>query len=262
MVSISASCFEFSELWILAEYSQMLETEQVGVELFADAMGFGETAYIQELFPKVDLGMHCPAKDINLLADAGSRAWRYTLTRMESTLASCQKLNCPYMVLHTNVTAQPLTEDPVMLRERGIERIGTIAELAKRYGVKIWVENVGTRYRKTLLYTYHDYIDLFRQLPQVDALIDVGHAHINGWDIPDLIRTLGARLKGLHVHDNFGVRDVHIRIGSGSVDFEPIKEAVGELQEAPNLIVEYLMPSCDNVPAILEDCRKLAGWHR
>lgn len=51
------------------------------------------------------------------------------------------------------------------------------------------------------------------------------------------------------------------RIGSGSVDFEPIKEAVGELQEAPNLIVEYLMPSCDNVPAILEDCRKLAEWH-
>ena len=35
----------------------MLETEQVGVELFADAMGFGETAYIQELFPKGDLGM-------------------------------------------------------------------------------------------------------------------------------------------------------------------------------------------------------------
>ncbi len=144
----------------------MLETEQVGVELFADAMGFGETAYIQELFPKVDLGMHCPAKDINLLADTGSRIWRYTLTRMESTLASCQKLNCPYMVLHTNVTAQPLTEDPVMLRERGIERIGIIAELAKRYGVKIWVENVGTRYRKTLLYTYRDYIDLFRQIPR------------------------------------------------------------------------------------------------
>ena len=167
----------------LAEYIQMLETEKAGVELFADAMDFGETAYIQELFPQVDLGMHCPAKDINRLADAESRAWRYTLTRMESTLASCQKSNCLYMVLHMNVTAQPLTEDPVMLRERGIERIETAAELAERYGVKIRVENVETLYRKTLLYTYHDYIDLFRQLPQVDALIDVGHSksHPDTW---------------------------------------------------------------------------------
>ena len=45
------------------------------------------------------------------------------------------------------------------------------------------------------------------------------------------------------------------------MDFELIKEAVGELQEAPNLIVKYLMPSCNNVPAILKGCRKLDGWY-
>lgn len=262
MISISASSFEFSELWKLSDIAGCLKEKGIGVELFADAMGFGETHYIKELFPGVELGMHCPAKDIDLLAKEGSLPYRYTFTRMEGVLESCQKLGCPYMVLHTNVTALPLTGDLQMLRERGIQRIAKVAEIAEKYGVTICVENVGTVYRKTLLYTYDAFLDLFRQLPQVDALIDVGHAHINQWNIPELIDALGTRIKGMHLHDNFGVRDVHIRMGSGTVDFEGIREAVSRLEEAPNLIVEYLMPSCDNVDAVLADCDRLRDWHR
>lgn len=260
MISISASAFEFSELWKLADIAQDLKEKHIGVELFADAMGFGETHYIKELFPDVELGMHCPAKDINLLAKEGSLPYRYTFARMEGVLESCQKLGCRYMVLHTNVTALPLTGDLQMLQEIGIERIGKVAEIAEKYGVTIWVENVGTIYRKTLLYTYDAFLNLFSQLPQVGALIDVGHAHINQWNIPELIHTLGTRLKGMHLHDNFGGRDVHIRMGSGTVDFEGIKEAVSQLEESPNLIVEYLMPSCDNVDAVLADCNMLKDW--
>lgn len=262
MISISASCFEFSELWKLSSLSEYLRENHIGVELFSDAMRFGETHYIKDLFPGIELGMHCPAREINLLAEENSRAYCYTFDSMQAVLESCQKLECPYMVLHTNVTALPLADDPKILRERGVERIAKVAEIAEQYKVRIWVENVGTIYRKTMLYPYDDFVNLFQKLPQVDALVDVGHAHINGWDIPKLIQTLGSRLKGMHMHDNFGERDVHNRIGSGTIDFDSIRAAVSKLENPINLIVEYLMPTCDNVEAILADCNMLKSWQQ
>lgn len=38
---------------------------------------------------------------------------------------------------------------------------------------------------------------------------DTGHANIVGIDFEKFIRTLGARLKVLHIHDNDGVADLH-----------------------------------------------------
>lgn len=39
--------------------------------------------------------------------------------------------------------------------------------------------------------------------------LDTGHANLVGLDMEDFIRTLGTRLKVLHIHDNDGVADLH-----------------------------------------------------
>lgn len=260
MVSISAAGFEHIELWKLLDNAERLKKLGVGIELFADVTGFGEVDILKGHLAGLEVGMHCPAKDINLLAEEKSVAYRYTFERMESVLHSCRKLNAPYMVLHTNVTALPLVGDPDALRERGIERFRLMAAMAARYGVKIWVENVGFINRGNLLYNQEQYLDIFKQVPEVDALIDTGHAHINGWNTPEVIRALGSRLAGMHVNDNFGERDIHIRIGSGSIDFAAIGDAVRQLPRPPLLIVEYLAPTCDNLDAVLADCAELQTW--
>ena len=38
---------------------------------------------------------------------------------------------------------------------------------------------------------------------------DSGHANLVGIDFEDFIKTLGPRLKVLHLHDNDGLRDLH-----------------------------------------------------
>lgn len=38
---------------------------------------------------------------------------------------------------------------------------------------------------------------------------DTGHANLVGLDFERFLRTLGSRLKVLHIHDNDGVRDLH-----------------------------------------------------
>ena len=51
--------------------------------------------------------------------------------------------------------------------------------------------------------------------PQAGALLDTGHAHVNGWDIPAVVKALGERLTACHVHDNDGSGDAHLPVGQG-----------------------------------------------
>ena len=64
------------------------------------------------------------------------------------------------------------------------------AGLAEPYGVKILLENIGSWRENNLMVTEEDFIALSKG-DKWGMLLDTGHANVNGWDIPSLIRTLG-----------------------------------------------------------------------
>ena len=69
----------------------------------------------------------------------------------------------------------------------------------------------------------------------VGYLIDVGHANINGWDVPTLIRRVAPRLYGLHIHDNNGNSDQHLPIGDGTMEWNQSMKLCGKCRKPVNL---------------------------
>jgi len=58
-------------------------------------------------------------------------------------------------------------------------------------------------------------------------LLDTGHAHVMGEDLPGLIRAMGGRLAALHLSDNDGKDNRSDPPGDGSVDWRALLGALG-----------------------------------
>ena len=72
------------------------------------------------------------------------------------------------------------------------------------------MENVGYPGRHNVLFDQEQWIALFDQLPdEVGALLDTGHALANGWDLFEVVRRLGTRLRGYHLHNSVYGKDLH-----------------------------------------------------
>ena len=131
--------------------------------------------------------------------------------------------------------------------------------------INLTVENVGVRTKSGVLFDQDQYLALFEQLPaEVGSLIDIGHAFINHWDVPHVLRTLGTRIHSFHLHNNNGSADSHRPM------FEPgnyyTAEEMCELllltnRTAPNAewILEYAPGEHISKELIMGDLRTLAA---
>ena len=147
---------------------------------------------------------------------------------------------------------------------------------AKDYGVKIATENmwnwnvVKNRSSFAACATGEDFkkhIDLVDDEYLV-ACLDLGHAEMEGSGdgAPNMIRTLGLRLKALHIHDNDRIHDSHQIPFSMDIDFDAIVKALKEIDyqgyftlEADRYMKAYNKDNAfEGVKKLSESARKLA----
>jgi sugar phosphate isomerase/epimerase len=90
-----------------------------------------------------------------------------------------------------------------------------------------------------MLFDFEEYLALFERYPQALALLDTGHAHVNGWNLPETVKRLQKKLLAVHVHDNDGSGDSHQPVGLGTIEWEPYFASIRDY--APNAlqILEY-----------------------
>ena len=96
----------------------------------------------------------------------------------------------------------------------------------KKFGIKIALENLGGSIRTADMMNY--------LLGKLDpdyfiGLVDTGHANENGVAPHEFIaNVLPGRLQGLHIHDNYGQKDNHLIPGLGTIEWDPVIDALAE----------------------------------
>ena len=113
--------------------------------------------------------------------------------------------------------------------ERATEAVKQILPAAEEAGVVIGIENVWNKFLLSPL-EMRDFIDSFGS-KMVVAYFDVGNILLTGY--PDQwIRILGERIKRVHVKDfktSVGTVEGFVDLLEGDVDFEAVKQALGEI---------------------------------
>lgn len=141
-------------------------------------------------------------------------------------------MNAPY---HT----RPTPEEKAERLKRVEERLAYMNELCHREGIQMLVENLSYGRGLYTLCDHEDFLNIFRHNPELDCIIDTGHATLGKLDVGAIQRELGPRLKAYHVHDNDGIEDRHQRILTGIIDWEQFMDGACRYTPEATLVMEY-----------------------
>lgn len=228
---------------VLENVQKLIHAGADGVELMMDGpswdtMDDNWNKLAKELKKmNIPFSVHPPAWDTNLTSqmyELRKASWDLHV----KALHFAAEIGASQMVLHPGFFGWP-SFDKEVAKRRAREITVQLSEIAKPLGVRLAFENVGGPMQS--LYTFDEYSCALDGIDEnVGYLIDIGHANMNGWDIPRLIRKVSNRLFGLHIHDNNGKIDEHLPIYDGNLNWEEIFAAMRCAGEDCEFILEYL----------------------
>ncbi|MBR6767152.1 MAG: sugar phosphate isomerase/epimerase [Clostridia bacterium] len=162
----------------------------------------------------------------------------------EKSIAACAALGTPYAIFH--MLQPPLERYSEVYQREGealnIEFFGQLMPLLEKYRIQVCIENL---FGITILpdnkldYSLNSriddvlhIIDSYNKIFGEDrfvACVDTGHAFLMGQDPAEMIRTLGKRVRCLHVSDNDGAHDSHTAPYLGKIDWDDVLSALKEV---------------------------------
>ena len=205
--------------------------------------------------------IHAPFHEI--CNEPGSAEEQEMLETFDRACRVYHECGATSMVMHTNEFSFPEAQRAAM-RERSKEMILFWHERFKAQGIRMTVENVGYPKKDNLLFNYEQFIQLFSELPDdIGCLIDTGHAMLNDWDIVELIKTLGPRIRGYHLNNNDGKNDAHYPTFDPAgylppEKMEDIVAAIAQYSPDADLILEYMFGDKITTEQIHRDIRRVA----
>ena len=139
----------------------------------------------------------------------------HLLMAVEKTLAICQYVGCPALVVHPGCDEEKAYE-----WETNLAMYRKLIPAGKQYGVKICLENLfSNKNGHSIGRACSDpqeavrYLDLLNAEAGEDIFgfcFDVGHANLLRRNIREDLKVLGSRVTVLHIHDNDASRDLHL----------------------------------------------------
>lgn len=236
----------YSDLLLLSKdpvqnVESLIELGADCVELMMDGPWWNEMEHVfDELASKlralaVQFTIHPPAWDINITSE--NQAIRNTsMDQYVKAIQFAHMIEAKHVVIHPGFCFSPVF-DKVKAQARAKSFITELCQVAKPLGVKLGIENVG--YAGSSLFNQTEYSTFLDDIDETAGyLVDTGHAHLNQWDIPRLLKDIQERLLAVHIHDNYGGGDDHLPLGEGSIKWEGIFEQLRSKQTC-HFILEY-----------------------
>ncbi len=197
---------------IVNEGRQRLTPENVG-----DAEKIAETTGLV-------ITLHLPYSDLNL-ASMNQPIWEETVRQMKACLSLAAEFS-QLAVVHPG----HLSPLGMQMRDRAWEQnilgIREICDHANDLGFTIAVENM-VNIPALLGREPSEIMGMMDTVDRVNLgfVLDVGHANTNG-NLSCFLEQLRDRMVHVHIHDNHGIRDEHLPVGFGTVDWKAVSRAL------------------------------------
>lgn len=255
MIAISTYPLNRINLMRMAERLRFI-TMPIGMEFFYDELPSDHAYYYQfrmeELLETKRVSMHCPVAGCDPLADEGSPLWQFTVTQHQRCFELAEQLGIRHLVYHPNSLTPFPPEALPQKQVRLQERLAFFSELAAAHQITLCVENVGHAAAGNLVLDEAAFCTLMQAHPTLQVSLDVGHAHLNQWQIPLVIAALGSQISGYHLHDNHADADQHLPIGCGTVAWGALWHSIATFTPHADLILEYAKNTAEE--QMIQDC--------
>lgn len=175
----------------------------------------------------LEYSIHAPYTDINIASD--DKFIRETiLRRIEASIRYASKLGAKTVVFHPgNTTALDWALSEGTAWNINLESTKRLVDYADSMGVNAMIENVPEPF-PFVMKSVEDFNRFYNEIDKKTSMVlDVAHAHIRDEEI-EFINKFGDKIAHVHVSDNYGDKDSHLKIGEGSVNWEKVMEALKE----------------------------------
>jgi sugar phosphate isomerase/epimerase len=240
VLSISELCLIGGE--VEDNVDRLMEQGADNIELMLDGRGWDGFPRRMEALASmlkakgVGYSVHVPVWDVNLTSE-NSHIRNAVLESYKDSILFAAMLEASHVVIHPGYRSDPHFS-AATARSRARESLGELLDFNRQYGRLLLVENIGSP--SASIFTQDEYATFLDDFPsELGYIVDIGHAFLNGWDIPALLDGIKERLFALHLHDNDGKRDAHLALGEGSIDWPRIFGAVKSTGRELELILEY-----------------------
>jgi sugar phosphate isomerase/epimerase len=182
---------------------------------------------LQEMKASYDLrySVHAPFTDVNLSAD-DDYVRNAILERLEKSIRWASELG-EVLVFHPGNRTVVERFSSGSAWDINLRSVRRLLRCAEEYGVKALIENVPEPF-PYVLKSVEDFCRFFDEINhEVGMVLDIAHANLRG-EALEFIGRFGEYIEHVHVSDNNGASDVHLRVGEGSIDWEKTMEALKE----------------------------------
>lgn len=230
--------------------------QELGIEIYSET---GSDFYWAHLLPRLmagrkgSLSVHGPYQTIDL--SSPKQDFEEVKGAYEWTFMLCRKYLAKHCICHPYAyhPIGAMDESEILARRQlCIDRINELNTLAKTYGVDLLIENMAN---KDGLLSQQTFWELFGPFQDLNFLIDLGHANIQGWDIHEMFEQLGSRIHAYHVNDNFGDSDSHLMAFEGSFDWDSFFSGYKKYTPEAALVCEYMRGTVDEIVASVESIK-------
>ena len=170
-------------------------------------------------------------------ANANPDSLDYTIPMHQNCIRYCQKMGIPYVVVHGVSTMAIPQEQVDLLNERLFRELipvllegDTVACMENLFMKNAAGESLPAHC--SIAEKAVEFIDRMNREAGREVFglcLDTGHLNLISQDMPGYIRTLGSRIKTLHLHDNDGVNDEHQAPYTGIIPWKAIMEALRDV---------------------------------
>jgi sugar phosphate isomerase/epimerase len=176
------------------------------------------------------MGIVCHLPTFVSTADLTESIRRASVTEMKQSLSVAADLGAQKAVLHPPMISGMGTYVSERIRGYALEFISDMVEMSEVLGVTICLENMMPRNGFGVEPSELDM--LFWRFPSLQFTLDTGHANLEqggSTRLAELVERFGERLGHVHLSDNRGVYDDHFPLGSGTIDFQRLANALKEI---------------------------------
>ena len=239
-IFISTNLYKAEKLPEIFSLLHKLEDTSIGIELFSEWQDPLFYSFLKEYEIELKqrvLSLHGPYINTEHSAKKGTTAYDRSMDYFQKTILLSQCLKAKYIVYHHNNCKVERSKKEQMIIN-STENLAELSEGTSEKQVPLVIENAGVMASENMLFDENEFIAMaVKQSEKI--LIDIGHAHANGWDLERVLGSLAERISAYHVHNNDGKNDLHDSISEGTLDMDHFFSLYRRYTPQADLVVEY-----------------------
>lgn len=239
-IFISTNLYKSEKLPEIFSLLHKLEDPSIGIELFPEWHDHFFYSFLHEYESELRqraISLHGPYIDTEHSAKKGTTVYDRSMNYFQKTLLLSQGLKAKYIVYHhNNCKVGPSEKEQMIIHST--ENLAELRGADRGEYAPVVIENAGVRESGNMLFDESEFIAMAVNQPE-KILIDIGHAHANGWDLERVLSSLGKRISAYHLHNNDGKNDLHDSISEGTLDMDHFFSLYHRYTPQADLVVEY-----------------------